>query len=429
MTRLLCTSLCAAFVLSASLIHADTYVPQGPSGGEVFTFDIVGVGEVNSHPGYALHYWNHSNLATTKKFILYINDYDYQDPFRNVLKDLGQWNEFWDDSYGNIYKARSAKLIYDAHVSTAPDTTAQSIPAAVLVPRNTGIKVQENGENVTAAVEWINQLAATAGVTDDNGDGFPDFELIVVANGASGLWVRASFVQELSNLGIDKLITVDTPHKGVYPSFSVGFALGVLQFGSPLAKQINGDSIQYNQLFSWLEGAENESFLTATVDPIDTIAVAFSDGETPWDLLWGDWFEHTVFHTPTSRIELAQVETLLQQYNSDLDDFLTSVFGPDHGIALTLGNNANGTTSFVPYHSAIMADLPYNTGGADLENWVTMTDTAFLQYSVVYKTTATRYFDTKMSFLKPDGSAQDPFRLNYDPQGVAEKLTFLWPLF
>lgn len=412
-------------------VLADTKVPYGYFDDETFPFDIVAEGEVDGHSGYALHYWNIGNLSAEKKIILYLSEYDYEDPFRNFLKSTGSWTEWWNDSWGNIYKARKANLIYQGHTSTAPNAAAASIPVAVFVARDTSQDIRKNAANLVAAIAKLNQFATDAGIGDANADGFPDYQLIVVANGIGGLWARAAFAQEQSNFGVDKLITVDTPHKGLLASSIITFQLPFLAAGSLAAQQMyNGDN-DYNQFFSWLEGEENESFISTTIDPINTIAVAFSNGENPWDLLWGDGWAHNVYYGVSSVVDLAQIEALLQLYAADVDAFLTGLFGPDHGFEVTLGDNADETTMFVPYHSAIMANMPYNTShdSDDSPAWITAQDTGFLQSLITYTTTSSRYFDTKVSLLKSDGSPQDHFHLNITAEGEAEKITFLWSLY
>lgn len=412
--------------ISSTSVISDTRVPHGEFGNTLFPFVIEGVGEVEGHSGYALHYWNEAHLPPNKKLFLHLSDYDYEDSFRTFQKNIGQWNEWWDESYGNIYKARKANLIYEGHRTTAGSATLRNHTTMVFVPRDTSIGVRKNAENLAAALTRINEMATAMGLPDNDGDGFPDFELIVIADGLSGLWARAAFAQEQSNFGIDKLITVNTPHKGIVTSFGIASYLSFLSFGSDAALEIQAGRSNFNTLFSWLEGEETEAFISTTIDPMDTIAVAYSNGEASWDLLWAEWFEHTVYHTAASIIDLAQIEALLQEYNEIADNFLTEIYGPDHGFALTLGNSAQDTTTLVPYHSAIMADLPYNTN--ELKDWTTLTSTGFLTYEANYITTDSRYFDTKVSFLKTDGSPNDSFYLTLDPVGIAEKHTFLWPL-
>lgn len=383
-------------------------LPDGRS--FVFPFETEVQSVVNEHYGYSLHYWNLDKLSSTKPAaILFITGYDTLHPYKTLIANLNISDEDpWTDTYGTWRANYKANEKYKAHYMVKENfPLLKDLPVFVFNSRNSTAGAKIVAESLADAVKNINSKMQQAGIGDQDQDNIPDYTLMVAADDTAGVWTRVMFVQEASALGVDQLITLDSPHKGAIASDMASLQLGLLLFNSAGAKQLAVGSAEFNQFMPWLEGQETESFLTAVVDPIDTVAVAFSNGEQPWRLTLGEYWNHELFHKVSSTIDLSYVESMLESASAEATIFFQQFFNTTGEVNLSLGDLANRKSDFVPYHSAIMVDLPYNTGGSDHLGWVNYEMVGFLENEMTYKSTHSRYFDRKVSLLEKDLDGND----------------------
>ena len=96
------------------------------------------------------------------------------------------------------------------------------------------------------------------------------------------------FVQENSNMGVDTYVSIDSPHWGVYLS-NWGGDLAALAIDYEAAHQMyHGDSA-YDDLYGWLYAVEHTEYFRNQVNgPMNTCAIALSDGTADWTVHWGD---------------------------------------------------------------------------------------------------------------------------------------------
>jgi hypothetical protein len=206
-----------------------------------------------------------------------------------------------------------------------------------------------NAENLADFIRYLDDRMRDLGFTDSDGDTHSDYELAVVGGSMGGIVTRTMFVQEYESMGVNIFITVDSPHYGVYLSSSISWLAAGLN--NQAGQQMLHGSSLYNQHYGWLESIEaNSWFHQNVIEPMNTGALALSNGESRWKVSWSDEVIHTKYHTVSS------------YFSSSLGNF-----------------------DFIPYHSAIYAD---NTGTTSSLRW------GYTYYS--YKSTATSYFDEKI---------------------------------
>ena len=107
------------------------------------------------------------------------------------------------------------------------------------------------------------------------------YELSIVGGSMCGIVTRTMFVQEMENMGVDIFATLDSPHYGVYLSASIDWIAAGLD--NTAGQQMLHGSDLYNEHYGWLQGVEGDTqFMQQVIDPIDTAAIALSNGESRW---------------------------------------------------------------------------------------------------------------------------------------------------
>jgi len=160
-------------------------------------------------------------------------------------------------------------------------------------------------------------------------------------------------------MGAETFVTVDSPHWGVYLSPWVE-DLAELAIDFPAAHQMHHGDPAYDAHYGWLRSVEtNGTFLPNVIDPMATLAIALSNGESSWKLYWDDALIHTKYHPVCSYV-------ISNPFESD----------------------------YMPYHSTIYME---NTSTSSSLRW------GYTKYW--YNNTSTRYFDQKQANPKTEHSA------------------------
>lgn len=207
-----------------------------------------------------------------------------------------------------------------------------------------------NADNLAEFIRYLDGRMAAQGAVDRDGDGHPDYPLVLIGGSMGGIVGRTLFVQEASRMGVDIFVTVDSPHRGVLLSPFVGW---VPDFVETVAghQMLFGDPA-YDEHYGWLQSVERDpDFRADVIAPMHTAAIALSDGESEWHLDFGDLLFHTDYHDVSSYVE-------------------------------------NGTTrsDFIPYHSAVyMDDIDTEIVDEDVDS-----------RDLRYVDTGTWYFDRKI---------------------------------
>ncbi len=131
-----------------------------------------------------------------------------------------------------------------------------------------------------------------------------------------GIVTRTMFVQENSDMGVDTFVSVDSPHHGVYPSPWVSDIAQLLLDATAGFQMLNGRP-EHNALYGWLESVESSpGWMATNIDPMATLAIALSNGEFFWRESWWDLIAHTNFHTISSFVSAAGLQSDFMPYHS-----------------------------------------------------------------------------------------------------------------
>jgi len=210
--------------------------------------------------------------------------------------------------------------------------------------------LKENADNLAEFIRHLDDLISANGILDRDQDGHPDYELAVIGGSMGGIVARTMFVQEDEAMGVDIFVTIDSPHHGVQLSPYLNWAT---RFVDSVAghQMLYGDAA-YFEHYDWLRSVENSTeFRQRVINPMQTAAIALSNGESEWHLDSDELLFHTKFHDVSSYID-------------------------------------NGTmqSDYVPYHSAVNMD---NTGVEVLDQGGNYADLKYID-------THTSYFDLKI---------------------------------
>lgn len=174
--------------------------------------------------------------------------------------------------------------------------------------------LENNAENLAHFINYLDTQA------------MPDYHLAIVGGSMGGIVARTMFVQENSNLGVDTFVSLDSPHWGVYLSEWVR-DLAELTIDFPAARQMHNGDPAFDAHYGWLRSVEtNGTFLSEVIDPMATLAIALSDGSSPWDVKWEHVIFHTRYHPVASYVSAGDLESDYMPYHSTtyMDDTSTS---------------------------------------------------------------------------------------------------------
>ncbi|MEN8141798.1 MAG: hypothetical protein ABFR97_11315 [Thermodesulfobacteriota bacterium] len=219
------------------------------------------------------------------------------------------------------------------------------------------IDLKDNADNLADFIGVIDGVAAGS-----------DYHLAVVGGSMGGIVVRTMFVQEHANMGVDTYVSVDSPHHGVFLSPWVDptarFGFYVIQGDSQAAFQMTHGDWEFFNHYGWLEEVEHSAgFMADVIDPMNTLAIALSDGEGSWGLDWEDAVIHTKYH---------EVSSFVGTTNGEL------------------------RSDYMPYHSVVMMD-----------DTSTSMRPRFGYYKYWYNNTHTSYFDQKQANPRAEHGAPE----------------------
>lgn len=166
------------------------------------------------------------------------------------------------------------------------------------------IDLKENADNLAHFIEYLNTQAPA------------DYHLAVMGGSMGGIVVRTMFVQELSDMGVDTYVSVDSPHWGVNLSHWAG-DLAALAIDYPAAHQMHYGDPAYEEHYGWLRRVEQSTWFREAVNgPMSTCAVALSDGREEWDVSWGDLALHNEHYPVSSYVEYSGLTSTYMPYHS-----------------------------------------------------------------------------------------------------------------
>lgn len=206
-----------------------------------------------------------------------------------------------------------------------------------------GIILEHNAENLAYFIRYLDQFAA-------------DYHLAIVGGSMGGIVTRTMFVQENSDMGVETYVSLDSPHYGVtFSNWIENTGIDnilVTQFDdAPAGLQMYNGYPDYNEHYGWLESVEaSPGFMENIINPMNTCAIALSDGESEWEVNWTDISTHNKWYGVSSII-----------YSEGL------------------------TSTYMPYHSVVMMD-----------NYSVNTKVRWNRNRYSYKNTHTSYFDEKI---------------------------------
>ncbi|MEN8138277.1 MAG: hypothetical protein ABFR62_07585 [Bacteroidota bacterium] len=206
-----------------------------------------------------------------------------------------------------------------------------------------GIVLEHNAENLAHFIRYLDSFGS-------------DYHLAIVGGSMGGIVTRTMFVQENSNMGVETYVSLDSPHHGVVFSNWIENTgidnILVTQFdNAPAGLQMYAGYPDFDAHYGWLRSVEaSNGFMENIIDPMNTCAIALSNGEEQWAINWADISLHNKWYGVSSIIV------------------------------------AEGQTStYMPYHSVVMMD-----------DWSVDTKVRWNQNKYTYNNTSTRYFDTKI---------------------------------
>ncbi|PCJ66585.1 MAG: hypothetical protein COA73_00830, partial [Candidatus Hydrogenedentota bacterium] len=248
----------SSFATMMILASSSTY-----AAGTATAFDIL---EVNGHPGY-LNAYEISPDGIIDKVMLIVTGFDTS----NNTHPIDQINTEYQSIIDELQPDGWDFFLFD------------------YVRGDIDIKL--NAENLAHLIGLLDTVTV------------PDYHLAIVGGSMGGIVTRCMFVQENSDMGVDTFVSLDSPHHGVYPSPWVE-DLAQIFLDVEAARQMTNGSPEYNDLYGYMEGVENSpGWMATNINPMATLAIALSNGESFWQESWWDLLVHTNFHTISSFVE------------------------------------------------------------------------------------------------------------------------------
>lgn len=178
--------------------------------------------------------------------------------------------------------------------------------------------LKENADNLAEFIRYMDKRLAANGVVDRDGDGHPDYQLAIVGGSMGGIVTRTMFVQENEAMGVDIFVTIDSPHHGVRLSPFLDWATDFID--SVAGHQMLYGDDNYFLHYDWLRSVESRpEFKKHVIGPIDTAAIALSDGESDWHLDIEEIVLHTKYHDVSSYIEEGEAKSDYVPYHSAIN--------------------------------------------------------------------------------------------------------------
>lgn len=213
------------------------------------------------------------------------------------------------------------------------------------------IDIKQNADNLADFIQTLDSWAV------------PDYHLAVLGGSMGGIVTRTMFVQENSSMGVDTYVSLDSPHHGVYLSDWVKDLADVAIDAVAGHQMLNGDPA-YNTHYGWLQNVESSAgFMANIINPMNTLAIALSNGENQWKVSWSQEALHTRYHPVSSYVG---------------------------------SSNGQLHSDYMPYHSVVFMD------NISVDRKVRWNRNYYW-----YKDTRTSYFDFKQVNLRDEHAAPD----------------------
>lgn len=167
------------------------------------------------------------------------------------------------------------------------------------------IDLKANADNLARFIEYLDTQAV------------PDYHLAVLGGSMGGIVARTMFVQELSDMGVDTYVSLDSPHWGVYLSEWAG-ELATLLIDYEAAHQMHRGDPAHRKHFRWLREVEfSESFRNEINNPMSTLAIALSDGSDGyWRVSWDKLHLHNKYYPVSSYVKESGLRSTYMPYHS-----------------------------------------------------------------------------------------------------------------
>ncbi len=166
------------------------------------------------------------------------------------------------------------------------------------------IDLKHNADNLAHYIDYLDTQAPE------------DYHLAVMGGSMGGIVIRTMFVQELSDMGVDTYVSIDSPHWGVQLSNWAG-DLAALAIDYPAAHQMHRGDPAYKEHYGWLRRVERSDWFRENVNgPMNTCAVALSDGTGEWKVSWDDLALHNKFYPVSSYVENSGLTSTYMPYHS-----------------------------------------------------------------------------------------------------------------
>jgi hypothetical protein len=235
--------------------------------------------EVNGHPGYLTAWAVHGELD---RVLLIVPGFDTENDSM-PLDDLeGDFSELVD-----FMALFSWDVILFEYVDGAQDLKA-------------------NADNLAHFIEYLDSQVGG------------DYHLAVLGGSMGGIVTRTLFVQEGSDMGVDTYVSIDAPHWGVYLSNWASDLAG-LAIDYPAAQQMHNGDPAYKEHYSWLRKVERSQWFREQVNgPMNTCAIALSDGTQGWKVEWQDLTVHNKYYPVASYVEYSGLTSTYMPYHSSV---------------------------------------------------------------------------------------------------------------
>jgi hypothetical protein len=166
------------------------------------------------------------------------------------------------------------------------------------------IDLKQNADNLARFIEYLDTQAPA------------DYHLALIGGSMGGIVVRTMFVQELSDMGVDTYVSIDAPHWGVSLSNWAG-DLAALAIDYPAAHQMHKGDPAYREHYGWLRRVERSAWFREQINgPMNTCAVALSDGREEWEVAWDDLALHNKYYPVSSYVEYSGLTSTYMPYHS-----------------------------------------------------------------------------------------------------------------
>jgi len=233
--------------------------------------------EVNGHPGFLTAWSVHGELDRVVVIVPGFDTENVNPPLEQLQDDFGEFVDFlgafgWD-------------VVMFEYVDGAQDLKA-------------------NANNLARFLEYLDSQVGNA------------YHLAILSGSMGGIVTRTMFVQEDSNMGVDTYVAIDAPHWGVYLSRFVEDLIPLAE-EYPAALQMTNGHPDYKEHYRWLRRVErNPAFHDAVIAPMNTCAIALSDGTRPWKVDWQDLIIHNKYYPVASFVEESGFESTYMPYHS-----------------------------------------------------------------------------------------------------------------